>query len=108
MPSFVMRMRIWRRRTQLRRQIQQRIFNSTLKNLRDSSNPFTAVSDTKFRLFYRLPKHLILQLLDDIKPFIQEEIRVTAIPLHIAVLCVIRYLSTGKVNLFTKLLKKVI
>lgn len=72
MPSFIMRMRFWRRR-HLRRQIQQRIYNCKLENLRDNSDPFTSLSDTKFRLFYRLPKHLVLELVNDIKPFIKDE-----------------------------------
>lgn len=105
MPSFVMAMRFWRR-NRLRRQFQQRIYNCKLQHLRDKSDPFVDLTDTKFRLFYRLPKHLVLQLLDDLNPFIQEEMRVTAIPLHIAVLCVIRFLSTGKLNIIYNLLKE--
>lgn len=48
---------------------------------------------------------IVLQLLNELNPFIQDdyldEIRVTAISLDIAILCVIRFLATGKLNVFT-------
>lgn len=55
-----------------------------LRQLRDNSDPF-ALPDHTFKGMYRLPKDLVNALVNEIRPFLGEGGRVTAIPVELKV-----------------------
>ncbi|XP_019894036.2 putative nuclease HARBI1 [Musca domestica] len=65
------------------------------RSLRDHHNPFEIATEESFFELYRMPKHLCLELIEELKPFLPKSRRVHAIPCHLIVLSSLRFFATG-------------
>lgn len=65
------------------------------RNLRDTENPFTKITDEHFVELYRYPKALCVELINELKPFLKGSCKLHAIPSHVKVLCALRFFATG-------------
>ncbi|XP_024873834.1 uncharacterized protein LOC112455865 [Temnothorax curvispinosus] len=52
------------------------------KTLRDLSDPFT-IQESQFRLLYRLSKDAVRELCAQLRPYVEQEVRATAIPFEL-------------------------
>lgn len=65
------------------------------RSLRDVQNPFEMTTDEHFVELYRFPKHLCMELIDELKPFLNTTARSNAISCHVKILCALRFFATG-------------
>lgn len=65
------------------------------RSLRDGQNPFDVATEEHFIQLYRFPKALCMDLIDEIKPFLDSTQRRSALPCHIKVLSALRFFATG-------------
>ena len=65
------------------------------QDLRDTQDPF-AIPDAAFVGLYRMPKHLVQQLIADLEPHMNAAERSTAIPEHLQVLAFLSVVANGK------------
>ncbi|KAK3910206.1 Putative nuclease [Frankliniella fusca] len=74
---------------QQRREREDAIRRGRLRQLRDASNPF------EYRCLYRLSRDLTRRLIEDLRPFLREGVRPTAVPLELTVLCALNFYGHG-------------
>ena len=64
------------------------------RSLRDFQDPFD-ISDSDFIKLYRFPKHLVLNLVDELNVHIYESRYNNGIPVHQKILSALRFYATG-------------
>ncbi|CAL1681089.1 unnamed protein product [Lasius platythorax] len=64
------------------------------KNLRDLSNPFS-IQESQFRLLYRLSKDAVRELCVQLRPYIEQEVRATAIPFELKILATLSFMASS-------------
>lgn len=69
---------------QQRQEREHAIRRDRLRQLRDASNPF-GESEFAFKGLYRLSRDLARTLIEDLRPFLHEGVRPTAVPLELTV-----------------------
>lgn len=65
------------------------------RRLRDTQNPFEIVSDEYFMDLYRFPKHLCIELIEELRPYMSTSYRVYGLDSCIKVLSALRFFATG-------------
>ncbi|CAL1683867.1 unnamed protein product [Lasius platythorax] len=79
---------------QIAQQEERNILKIRRRQLRDASNLFE-ILESQFLLLYRLSKVATLELCNAIRPYVQEAVRATAIPLELKLLATLSLLSSG-------------
>lgn len=66
------------------------------KQLRDTMNPFE-LSENSFIGLYRMPQRFVFDLIDEIRPFVDN---VGAVPVEIQILSVLNFLASGSYQMY--------